>query len=404
MSGAPEVGRERAGADALERARAGDPVALARLLVSIPSVNPVLEPGGAGEADVARAAARLLRAWGLEVEVREVAPGRPNVLARLPGTGPSLLLNGHLDTVGVAGMTVDPFGATLTDSRLTGRGACDMKGGVAAILAAAHRLSTEDPASHAPLLVALTADEEHASLGMERLVEEPLGAAMAIVCEPTALTVMPAHKGFVWIRGSFRGRAAHGSRPELGVDAIRHAALWLARLEALRARYGATAPHALLGRPSFHAGTIRGGSAASVYPDGCELVVECRTLPGTSPSAVLEDFRRALDELRAGDPTIEADIEVALERPGSDVPADAPVVRALLAALERLGRPAELRGMSAWVDAAFLNRAGIPAVCFGPGDIEQAHTADEWIDTEEIRVCADVLVEVARDLARATSR
>src|SRR5690606_29871271 len=227
----------------------------------------------------------------------------------------------------------------------------------------------------------------------------PLDAAMAIVCEPTALTVMPAHKGFVWIRGSFRGRAAHGSRPELGVDAIRHAALWLARLEALEARYGATPPHALLGRPSFHAGTIRGGSAASVYPDGCELVVECRTLPGTPPSAVLEDFRRVLDEMRAEDPSVEADVDVVLERPGSDVPADAPVVRALVAALGRLGRPAKLRGMSAWVDAAFLNRAGIPAVCFGPGDIEQAHTADEWIDTEEIRVCADALVEVARDLA-----
>src|SRR5690606_17184915 len=154
----------------------------------------------------------------------------------------------------------------------------------------------EDAARRAPLLVALAHDEQHARLGLERLVEVPLDTSISILYDPTALTVMSSRKNCALIPSCFRWRAALGSHPELGVDAIRHAALWLARLEALEARYGATPPHALLGRPSFHAGTIRGGSAASVYPDGCELVVECRTLPGTPPSAVLEDFRRVLDE------------------------------------------------------------------------------------------------------------
>jgi acetylornithine deacetylase len=378
-------------------ARAGDPVSLARLLVATPSVNPVLSPGGAAEAEVAAIAGGLLEGWGLAPEVHEVAPGRCNVTALLEGDGPTLMLNGHLDTVGVEGMTVEPFAAKIQGSRLIGRGACDMKGGVAALLAATARLAAEGPRPN--LVVVLTADEEHASLGMQAVVRDGPRADLAVVCEPTELAVMPAHKGFVWVKASFRGTAAHGSRPELGVDAIRHAALYVAALDRYVEDLQGRPRHGLLGHGSLHTGTIRGGTAPSVYPDHCEVQFECRTMPGTPAAEVLSEMQRVLDDLRSSTPSLDASLEVPLARSGTEVPVDAPLVRGLFAAGEACGLPPLLRGMTAWVDAAFLNEAGVPAVCYGPGATEQAHTADEWIETRQIVDCANVLEAFARSLA-----
>ena len=375
----------------LKDAHAGDPVALARALVATPSVNPEIEESGAGEAAVAELTAGWLRAWGLSVEMSEVAAGRWNVVGRLEGdgVGPTLLLNGHLDTVGVAGMSVEPFGGELKDGRLWGRGSCDMKGGVAALLAATAAVA-RDPVPGV-LIVALTADEEHASLGMEVLVGSGMGADAAVVCEPTSLAVMPAHKGFVWVEATFRGRAAHGSRPDAGVDAIEHAGRYLTALGTLRSRLRAGEPHPLLGHGSFHAGTIDGGSAPSVYPDVCRLVLERRTLPGESAAGTMDEFQAVLDELAAEVPELEAKLTQGLARPGTEIPNDSPLVAGLLAACTAEGVDSRLAGMTAWVDAAFLNQAGTPAVCFGPGSIAQAHSADEWIDPSEIVACAAVL-------------
>ncbi len=383
----------------VETARRGDPVDLARLLVSIPSVNPTLSPGGAGERRMAEATADLLEGWGFATEVYDAAPGRPNVVAALEGSGPTLLLNGHLDTVGVDGMAVDPFGARVEGGRLWGRGACDMKGGVAALMAAAARLAGGGP--RPGLVVALTADEEHASVGMAELVGRKGGptADLAVVCEPTGLAVMPAHKGFVWLRAVFRGRAAHGSRPDVGLDAIRHAALFLAELDAHAEELRRRPTHPLLGHGSFHAGTIAGGAAESVYPDRCELTLERRTVPGERTEDVVRDFQKVLDALAAREPDLDASLTMTLDRPGTEVPVETELVRGLLDAGAEHGVEPAVEGMTAWVDAAFLNEAGIPAVCYGPGSIEQAHTDDEWVGVEEIRTCARVLESFARALA-----
>ena len=381
----------------LKDAQAGDPVALARALVATPSVNPELEESGAGEAAVAEMTAEWLRGWGFSVEMSEAAPGRCNVVGRLVGVseGPTLLLNGHLDTVGVAGMSIDPFGAELRDGRLWGRGSCDMKGGVAALLAATAKLARDGFTG--VLVVALTADEEHASLGMEALVDSGVRADAAVVCEPTSLAVMPAHKGFVWVEAAFRGRAAHGSRPEAGVDAIEHAGRYLTALGALRSRLQTSEPHPLLGHGSFHAGTIDGGSAPSVYPDACRLVLERRTLPGESAAGIIEEFQAVLDDLAAEVPELDAKLTQGLARPATEVPNDSTLVKGLLAACADTGVDPTLEGMTAWVDAAFLNQAGTPAVCFGPGSIAQAHSADEWIDPSEIVTCAAVLERFSRE-------
>jgi acetylornithine deacetylase len=380
-----------------QAAQAGAPLALAQALVGIPSVNPVLAPGGAGEAEIGSRCAEWLRGWGFDTRVVEVAPGRSNVAAILQGVGPTLLLNGHLDTVGVEGMVVPPWGAVVKNGRLYGRGACDMKGGVAALMAAACRLARSGPRPN--LVVGLTADEEHASLGMSALVGSGLRADLAVVCEPTSLSVMPAHKGFVWIKATFHGRAAHGSRPDLGVDAIRHAALFLAALDEHAAELRARPPHPLLRHGSLHAGTIRGGSAESVYPETCELLLERRTMPGERPQAVLAELQAVLDRVAGREPDMAGSLEVTLERPGTEVATDSALVGGLLAAGAAHGLAPKIEGMTAWVDGAFLNEAGIPAVCFGPGDMAQAHTADEWIEVSEIELCASVLETFARGLA-----
>ena len=381
----------------IDNAYKGDPVALAAWLVSIPSVNPALEKDGAGEAAIAQACAELLEGWGLEATITEPATGRPNVVGRLEGQGPTILLNGHLDTVGVAGMTIDPFEVSFDGNRMYGRGSCDMKAGDAALLATAYRLAKEGPRPN--LVVALTSDEEHASVGMADLVSEGgPDADLAIVCEPTNLSVMPAHKGFVWIRALFRGLAAHGSRPDIGVDAIRHAALYLSALDSYGRELKSRAAHPLLEYGSVHAGKIQGGTAESVYPDECELLLERRTLPGETPETVVNEFQSVLDMVTANEPTMEACLTMTLERPGTEVALSHPLVTGLLRSGEAFEVEPVVEGMTAWVDAAFLNETGIPAVCYGPGSIEQAHTDDEWVDIRQIHSCANVLENFVRDL------
>lgn len=371
---------------------------LARALVSVPSVNPDLERGGAGEREIADLTADWLRVWGFDVQVTEAAPGRASVLARVRrGSAKTLILNGHLDTVGVTGMSVDPFSGEVRDGRLYGRGSCDMKAGIAALLAAA-RDAVRQRSFSGELVVALVADEENASVGLQSLLDDGLCGHAAIVCEPTGLAIMPAHKGFVWFGLEFQGRAAHGSRPELGVDAIRHAGLLLARLDALESELGERPTHPLLGQGSIHAGTIAGGTAPSVYPATCRLTLERRTLPGETTGDVREELESLLTRLSADVPDLTVKVAVTLERPGTEVPADAPVVQALESALRDAAVEPRHEGMSAWVDAALLNVAGTPAVCFGPGSIEQAHAADESVPVDDLEVARRTLDGLIRSL------
>lgn len=375
--------------------RRGDGVALTRELVRVDSRNPSLVANAPGEQAIARLLTDVLGAWGLEARLHEAALGRPNVLATLRGRGRgrSLMFNGHLDVVGVVGMTHAPFDALERNGRIYGRGACDMKGGVAAMCAAAAQLRGE---LEGDLIVTAVVDEEWQSIGTSALLAAGIRADAAIVTEPTRLAIMPAHRGFAWIEVRVRGRAAHGSRWDIGVDAIRHAGLLLAELDRVDAEDLPRRTHALLGRPSLHAAFIEGGIGLSTYPDRCVVRIERRTIPGET----LDDVRREIDQacvrVRQRRPEFQADVDVLFAQPPSDVEQDAPIVRTLEAALRERGVPVSVQGLSAWTDAALLNAAGIPAICFGPGDMGLAHAAEEYIEVEEIQQATDILVTVAR--------
>lgn len=373
----------------------GDAVALARALIQIDSRNPTLVPGAPGEEGVARILASVLDEWGFSVELTEAAPGRANVVARAgPSDAPALMLNGHLDVVGVEGMVHEPFTAELRSGRIYGRGSADMKGGVAAMCAAATAATAQ---SNGQIVIAAVADEEYESLGLRSLLSSGLRAQAAIVTEPTRLAICPAHRGFAWMDVTFTGRAAHGSRYDLGVDAILHAGLLLAELDALEETRSNGLTHPLLGRGSLHASKIQGGVGMSTYPERCDLAIERRTLPGETAELAVREVTEACDRIRARRPGFNARVRLNTAQAPSDVPVDSDIVERLRSALESESMPVRIEGLSAWTDAALLNEARIPAVCFGPGDISLAHAAEEFVPVADIEQATRVLTRVVRD-------
>lgn len=370
-------------------------IQLLKDLVAIDSVNPSLVPGAAGERAIAEAVAQALRHGGLDVELADAAPDRPNVVGVVRGQRPgrSLMLCGHIDTVGVAGMEA-PFDPVERDGRLYGRGAQDMKGGVAAMIGAACELARRGlPAGE--VIVAAVADEEHESLGAEALVKK-WRADGAVVTEPTSLEVAVAHKGFAWIDIEVRGKAAHGSRPLEGRDAILRMGRVLARLEALDRTLQAHASHRLLGAASLHASLISGGRELSSYPDRCLLQLERRTLPGEAMDASTLEVETILRTLRHEDATFEAECRPGFARAPYEIAADHELPKKLLAAVSRTGRSTRIAGASFWTDAAVLGAAGIPSVLFGPGG-QGLHSTCEYVILSDVSRCRDALIELALD-------
>jgi acetylornithine deacetylase/succinyl-diaminopimelate desuccinylase family protein len=370
-------------------------------LVRIDSVNPDLVPGGGGEEVIARHVADFLRAAGLDAHVEEVGQGRWNAVGILrgKGNGKSLMLNGHLDTVGVEGME-DPFSARVENGKLFGRGAQDMKGGVAAALAAAATLARESPL-RGDLIVAGVADEEYKSIGTRALVEK-YSTDAAIVMEPTGLEVATAHKGFVWTQVETSGRAAHGSRPQEGVDAIALMGRLLGEIESLQAKLSSSPGHPLLGCGSVHASLIVGGQELSSYPAECRLSIERRVIPGEDAGTFERELREIISKLERQDPRFKAHVTVGYSASALETPRESSIARVLMDCAQKiLGPSAHFGAQTFWTDAALLNDAGIASVLFGPGG-EGLHSTVEYVRLEDVRLCSATLAECAREFCGIT--
>ena len=362
-------------------------------LVRIDSVNPGLDPGGAGEADIAAFVADWGRAAGLRTQVLEHTPGRPSVILRGGQNtgGRRLLLCGHLDTVGLAG-TRDALTPRAEGDRLYARGAYDMKAGLAAALIACRDAALADIGGE--VIVAAVADEELASLGIQEVLThlDPARIAAAVVTEPTERQAGTAHRGFVWTEVTITGVAAHGSRPHLGADAILAAGHHLVAFDHLDQQLRSR-PHPFLGTGNLHASLITGGTEESTIPDRCIFTVERRTLPGETLERVEADVADLLEQCRPADPRLNITARTTLHRPPMETPATAPIVQALLAAA---GPGTTVAPMSYWADSAFLSTAGIPTVLYGP-EGEGAHADIEWVSRSGTTTTTTVLTRLAQD-------
>lgn len=371
-----------------------DAVALTEALVAIDSRNPHLVAGAPGETACAQFLAAVLSSWGFAVSIEDVAPGRPNVIARIGPTGRSpLVLNGHLDVVGTDGMVHAPFMPAIRDGKLYGRGSSDMKGGIAAMCVAAARAAARGSLA-SEIIVAAVCDEEYESIGTRALLAAGLRATGAIVTEPTRLQVCTAHKGFAWIELVSHGVAAHGSRYDVGVDANRHAALLIAALDRFERETLSARSHVLLGRPSLHAATMHGGTGWSTYAETATVQIERRTLPDESADEVMEEIAVLIAELAAARRGVRIDARLVCAQPALDLDVTSPLATAAITAVRAHGGTGAVTGLACWTDAALFDAAGIPALCFGPGDIARAHSAEEWVECEGLERAADILESI----------
>jgi acetylornithine deacetylase len=373
-------------------------------LIKIDSVNPDLVPGGAGEAHIATFIRSWLEEKGFETHWLEKTAGRPSVvgIARGTGGGKVLMLNGHIDTVTIVGMSIPALEPRVEDGRMYGRGSYDMKCGVAAMLVAAVQAKTLG--LRGDVIVACVADEENASIGTSEVTmlqsTGQFKADAAIVCEPTNLEMTVAHKGFVWANITTSGKAAHGSRPDLGIDAIAKMGAVLIELERLADRLAQNSKHPLLGTGSVHASIISGGEERSSYPASCSLEIERRTVPGETPEMVRAELQAIMNVCSSRDPNFQANLEIGLIRQAHECLETEAIVQTLRHhARDVTGLEPRISGAPYWTDCAILADAGIPSLLYGPSG-DGAHAAIEWVDLESLETCVKVYLETIKGFCK----
>jgi len=359
-------------------------VKLLKDMVRIDSVNPSLVPGAAGETEMAKYCADYMRGLGLETAVYDVEPGRPNAVGVLKGGGGgrTLLLNGHTDTVGVDYMTIDPFQPEVKDGKLYGRGSYDMKGGLAASMTALKAVVDSGSALKGDVILAAVCDEEYASIGTERLMED-VTADAAIIGEFTGGDIQVAHKGFAWIDVETHGVAAHGSRYWEGVDAISKMGKVLAAIDALGENL-LKVEHPLVGPASVHASIIEGGRELSTYPDHCKLQVERRLIPGETKATVEGELSGMMDAIGADDPKFTVEHRITFYRGPMEISRDEEICRIIHEGTNKItGEAPDYIGGTGWMDSEIIWNKGIPVVCHGPAG-KGAHAKSEWVNLESV--------------------
>ncbi len=376
-------------------------VRLTQELVRLDTTNP---PGN--ETPVIDLLARRLRGWGLETRTLPYhdGPNRSQVVARLRGAGgaPGLLFSGHVDVVppGSVPWTVPPFGGEIRDGRLYGRGSCDMKGGVAALVEAAGELARSGERLRGDLILAITADEERNCLGVDELVREPLfeGLGSVLIAEPTSLELYVAEKGAFWLEVRFLGKTAHGSMPHLGANAVSAMAEFLHRWEE---SYPSQAPdHPILGTPTLNVGLVQGGVKVNVVPDQCTAQLDMRTVPPMEHAALRRQAEVLLADVCRRRGGVRAELTVLSDRPPVSCPEDSALARSLAGAVREIaGVDPRPRGVPYCTEACvWVPHLGIPAVICGPGSAGMAHQPDEFTPVAELEHAVRIYTRVAREL------
>lgn len=359
-------------------------------LVRINSINLAYD-NGRPEAEIAAYVRQFFESVGLETWEQEVAPGRPNRIGKLPGRGKGrVILEAHMDTASINGMTIPPFEPEIRDGKMYGRGSCDTKAGLAAMMDAVASLHEAGQVPPCEVWLSTVSDEEYAFTGVLKLCEGGLTADAAIVAEPTELRNVVATKGVLRWRIRTRGKAAHSSKPHLGVNAIEHMAQVVLAIGAENAKLAAQTPHPLLGPGTLNVGVIGGGVQVNFVPDGCAIEIDRRLLPGERVADVLAHHERMLDELRARIPGFDAvQEEPMLADEALETPADSPVAATAARVLDAMGLNGAAAGVPYGSDASKLARIGVPCIVFGPGSIDQAHAAVEWVDCAQVVQAAE---------------
>jgi acetylornithine deacetylase len=364
-------------------------------IVRIDSINPNLVSGAAGEKELAIYLADAMREIGLELDFYDVQPNRPNVVGILRGRGEgrSLMLNAHTDTVGVEGMQA-PFSAEICDGKMYGRGAYDMKASIAATLAVAKAFVEANISLAGDLVLAMVIDEEYGSLGTGAIVKShPTDAA--IVTEPTGLRVCVAHRGWYFVDVETIGCAAHGSRPQDGIDANRLMAYLLTEIDKYDRNLQSREPHPLLGTASIHVPLLNGGSTSFVYAAQCKAQLERRVIPGETVEQVTAEIQTIVDNLSKTVPNFKATVKAGFGRNAFETPQDAEIVTMLIETVTTvLGKKPELHGELWWMDSGLLGDAGIETVIIGPKGAG-AHADVEWVDLESVVDLAQILAQMS---------
>ena len=362
-------------------------------MVQIDSINTSLVAGGNGESELALYLADEMRLLGLEVDIKEVLPNRPNVVGVLKGigNGRSLMLNGHTDIVGVDGM-VNPFSGKIENGRMYGRGAYDMKAGLAASLGVAKALIDADEQLAGDLVLAMVIDEEFHNVGTQAVIKSH-STDGAIVTEPTGLRVCVAHRGFWWFDVETIGRAAHGSRYQDGIDANRLMGYFLVELDKFAEELLQRPAHELLGTPSIHAPLMKGGSSQSVYAANCLTELERRLLPHETPEQALAEIQKIIDRLSKTVPNFKATVKQGFGRPAFATPANNPIVQTVVEAYQgKFEQSPEIYGELWWMDSGLLAEAGIDTVIIGPKGAG-AHADEEWVELESVFELTEILLQ-----------
>ena len=365
-------------------------------LVRINSVNPAYE-GGESEVAVVNYIREFFDRLGLPMSVQDVFPGRPNLVVRLPGQNPDrrVILEAHTDTVSVAGMSIAPFDPLIADGQLHGRGSCDTKAGLAGMMHALASLHSEGFTPPCEVWLAAVVDEEYSFRGVTKLCEG-LHADAAIVAEPTELRVIVASKGVLRWKVEVTGKAAHSSKPQLGTNAITHMARLVLALEDYHRRL-AEHPHPLLGPATSNVGVIHGGVQVNFVPDRCEIEIDRRLLPGEHVDNVLADYQQMIDDLAAADPGCSVWMHPPmLVDEAFDTPTDSPVVALATEIASELGLDSSPAGVPFGSDASKLSRVGVPSLIFGPGSIDRAHAAIEYVEIDQVVQAAEFYREFIR--------